>query len=422
MSIFHEKNGELYIEQVSATSLAKQYGTPLYVYSKQAFIEHFQAYRQALGEYPHLICYSVKANSNLSVLQLLAEQGCGFDIVSVGELERVLRAGGKANKVVFSGVGKQPDEMRRALEVGVHCFNVESESELQTLNQVAQSMGKKAPVSLRVNPDVNANTHPYISTGLKENKFGIDIERAPQVYAQGLTMAHIELIGIDCHIGSQLTELSPFMDALERLLLLAERIEALGVRLKHLDLGGGLGVTYKDETPITPDTYLSAVKARLKHRPYELILEPGRSIAANAGLFLCQVQYLKQTADKHFAVVDGAMNDLIRPSLYSAWQQVRSVKPNLQIAKQCYDVVGPICETGDFLAKQRDLRLQEGDLLAVMSAGAYGFVMASNYNTRPRAAEVLVSKQDAQLIRQRETLDDVLANEVACLSSTQEQR
>ncbi len=422
MSIFAYKNGELHIEQLAASDLANTYGTPLYVYSKQAFTQHFQAYHQALGDYPHLICYSVKANSNLSVLQLLAAQGCGFDIVSVGELERVLLAGGQAHKIVFSGVGKQPEEMRRALEVGVHCFNVESESELEMLNQVAQSMDKKAPISLRVNPDVDANTHPYISTGLKENKFGIDIQRAPSVYAHAQSLAHIEIIGIDCHIGSQLTELSPFMDALERLLLLADKIEALGITLKHLDLGGGLGVVYKDEQPITPDTYLSAVKARLKNRSYSLILEPGRSIAANAGLFLCQVQYLKQTGDKHFAIVDGAMNDLIRPSLYSAWQQVCSVKPNTQIASHRYDIVGPICETGDFLAKERELQLQEGDLLAVMSAGAYGFAMASNYNTRPRVAEVLVSGSQARLIRERETLDDLLTKERVCLQHNQEHR
>lgn len=413
--IFTHKEGELHIEQVSAKALAKQYGTPLYVYSKAAFVEHFKAYEQALGDWPHLICYSVKANSNLSILKVLAQEGCGFDIVSIGELERVLTASGEASKVVFSGVGKQASEMRRALEVGVHCFNVESESELHALNQVASEMGKKAPVSLRVNPDVDAQTHPYISTGLKENKFGIDIERAPEVYALGLKMDNIELIGIDCHIGSQLTELSPFIDALDRLLILADTVEALGVKLQHLDLGGGLGVTYKDETPITPNEYLSAVKERLGSRKYEIILEPGRSIAANAGLFLCQVNYLKQTGDKHFAIVDGAMNDLIRPSLYSAWQEIRNLNTNSDAKAQLYDVVGPVCETGDFLGKERELKLKEGDFLAVMSAGAYGFVMASNYNTRPRAAEVLVSGDSAQLIRERETVDELLDKERAFL-------
>lgn len=415
--IFHDQNGELHIEQVAASALAKQYGTPLYVYSKTAFINHFKAYQQVLEDWPHLICYSVKANSNLSVLKVLAQQGCGFDIVSHGELERVLAAGGKANRVVFSGVGKLEHEMRRALEVGVHCFNVESESELHTLNKVAAQMGKTAPVSLRVNPDVDANTHPYISTGLKENKFGIDIERAPEIYALGLSMQNIELIGIDCHIGSQLTELAPFMDALDRLLALADTIEALGVKLKHLDLGGGLGVTYKDETPITAHTYLSAVKERLGSRKYEIILEPGRSIAANAGVFLCQVAYLKQTGDKHFAIVDGAMNDLIRPSLYSAWQSIRNTKTDSDAPSQLFDIVGPVCETGDFLGKDRELKLQQGDLLAVMSAGAYGFVMASNYNTRARAAEVLVSNDSAQLIRERESINELLEKELALLEN-----
>lgn len=416
-SIFNDKDGELHIEQVAASALAKQYGTPLYVYSKTAFIEHFKAYQQALEDWPHLICYSVKANSNLSVLKVLAQQGCGFDIVSIGELERVLAAGGDANKVVFSGVGKLEHEMRRALEVGVHCFNVESESELHTLNKVAAQMGKTAPVSLRVNPDVDANTHPYISTGLKENKFGIDIERAPEIYSLGLSMQNIELIGIDCHIGSQLTELSPFIDALERLLALADTIEALGVKLKHLDLGGGLGVTYKDETPITAHTYLSAVKERLGSRNYEIILEPGRSIAANAGVFLCQVNYLKQTGDKHFAIVNGAMNDLIRPSLYSAWHEIRNVNNHSNAPSKLYDVAGPVCETGDFLGKERELKLKEGDVLAVMSAGAYGFVMASNYNTRGRAAEVLVSNDSAQLIRERESINELLEKELALLEN-----
>ncbi len=410
MEPFNYRDGTLFAEGVALSAIAARFGTPTYVYSRAHIEAQYRAYDDALAGAPHLVCFAVKANSNLGVLNLLARLGAGFDIVSRGELERVLAAGGDPHKVVFSGVGKSREDMRRALEVGVHCFNVESEAELERLQDVAAGMGVKAPVSLRVNPDVDAGTHPYISTGLKENKFGIDIEQAEEVYVQAAAQPNLEVIGIDCHIGSQLTTLSPFLDALDRLLLLVDRLAARGIAIRHLDLGGGLGVRYRDEQPPAPGEYIAAVRQRLDGRGLALLFEPGRSLVANAGVLLTRVEYLKHTEHKDFAIVDAAMNDLIRPALYQAWMDIVPVTPHG--GEVCsYDVVGPICETGDFLAKDRELALVEGDLLAVRSAGAYGFVMSSNYNTRGRAAEVLVDGEQAHLVRRRETLEELYAGE-----------
>ena len=411
MPMFTYQNGVLHAEQVSLAALASQHGTPLYVYSRTALEQHFNAYTNALGEWPHLVCYAVKANSNLAVLNVLAQQGAGFDIVSLGELERVLAAGGDPKKIVFSGVGKQAHEMARALEVGVYCFNVESEAELERLSAVATERGQVAHVSLRVNPDVDAQTHPYISTGLKDNKFGVDINEAPRVYAKAASLPGLEVKGVDCHIGSQLTEIRPFLDALDRLLVLIDTLAEQGIIIEHLDLGGGLGVQYRDETPASAEEYIAAVKARLGERRFKLIFEPGRSVAANAGVFLTRVEYLKLNDHKNFAIIDGAMNDLIRPALYSAWQDIKPVVENSDAPLRTYDLVGPVCETGDFLGKNRELALSEGDLLAVMSAGAYGFVMASNYNTRGRAAEIMVDGTQAHVVRERETIASLYAGE-----------
>ena len=413
MDHFNYQTGQLMAEDVSLAELAEQHGTPLFVYSKATLIRHFKAYADSLADYPHLVCYGMKANSNLAVLECLAAAGAGFDIVSQGELERVLMAGGDPGKVVFSGVGKQPGEMRRALEVGIHCFNVESEAELDTLSEVASQMGVQAPVSIRVNPDVDAQTHPYISTGLKDNKFGIAHERALAVYRRAAQLPGLKITGIDCHIGSQLTDVTPLMEALDKLLELIAALKSHGITLDHIDLGGGLGVPYQDEEPPHPSEYLSQVKARLAGTGLTLVLEPGRSIAANAGVMLTRVNLLKENHGKHFAVVDGAMNDLIRPSLYSAWQRIIPVMqaPSPHAVQAQYDVVGPVCESGDFLGKDRDLSLAPGDLLAVRSAGAYSFVMSSNYNTRPRAAEILVDGEQAHLVRRRETYADLLAHE-----------
>ncbi|MCD8522438.1 MAG: diaminopimelate decarboxylase [Saccharospirillaceae bacterium] len=411
MPMFTYQNGVLHAEQVSLAALASQHGTPLYVYSRSALEQHFNAYTNALGEWPHLVCYAVKANSNLAVLNVLAQQGAGFDIVSLGELERVLAAGGDPKKVVFSGVGKQAHEMARALDVGVYCFNVESEAELERLSAVATERGQVAHVSLRVNPDVDAQTHPYISTGLKDNKFGVDINDAPRVYAKAASLPGLEVKGVDCHIGSQLTEIRPFLDALDRLLVLIDTLAEQGITIEHLDLGGGLGVQYRDETPASAEEYIAAVKARLGERRFKLIFEPGRSVAANAGVFLTRVEYLKLNDHKNFAIIDGAMNDLIRPALYSAWQDIKPVVENSDAPLRTYDLVGPVCETGDFLGKNRELALSEGDLLAVMSAGAYGFVMASNYNTRGRAAEIMVDGTQAHVVRERETIASLYAGE-----------
>ena len=410
MQAFTSRDGQLFAEGVALSAIAERFGTPTYVYSRAHIEAQYRAYADALAGMPHLVCFAVKANSNLGVLNVLARLGAGFDIVSRGELERVLAAGGEPAKIVFSGVGKTRDDMRRALEVGVHCFNVESVDELERLQLVAAELGKTASISLRVNPDVDAGTHPYISTGLKENKFGIDIEQAPAVYARAAELANLRIVGVDCHIGSQLTSLPPFLDALERLLALVDQLAAQGIQIQHLDLGGGLGVQYRDEQPPLAGDYIAAVRERLKGRELALVFEPGRSIVANAGVLLTRVEYLKHTAHKDFAIVDAAMNDLIRPALYQAWMDVTPVQPRDGLARN-YDLVGPICETGDFLAKGRELVLAEGDLLAVRSAGAYGFVMSSNYNTRGRAAEVLVDGEQAFEVRRRETLAELYAGE-----------
>lgn len=410
MEAFSYRDGQLFAEGVALPALAQRFGTPTYVYSRAHIEAQYRAYADALEGMPHLVCFAVKANSNLGVLNVLARLGAGFDIVSRGELERVLAAGGEPGRIVFSGVGKTRDDMRRALEVGVHCFNVESTDELERLQQVAAELGMKAPVSLRVNPDVDAGTHPYISTGLKENKFGIDIDNAEAVYARAAELPNLEVVGVDCHIGSQLTSLPPFLDALDRLLALIDRLATRGVQIRHLDLGGGLGVRYRDEQPPLAGDYIQAVRQRIEGRGLALVFEPGRSIVANAGLLLTRVEYLKHTAHKDFAIVDAAMNDLIRPALYQAWMNVVAVQPHEGDARR-YDIVGPICETGDFLAKDRELALAEGDLLAVCSAGAYGFVMSSNYNTRGRAAEVLVDGDQAFEVRRRESVQELYAGE-----------
>lgn len=410
MDAFNYRDGELFAEGVALSAIAERFGTPTYVYSRAHIEAQYRAYADALSGMPHLVCFAVKANSNLGVLNVLARLGAGFDIVSRGELERVLAAGGQADKIVFSGVGKTRDDMRRALEVGVHCFNVESTDELERLQIVAAEMGKRAPVSLRVNPDVDAGTHPYISTGLKENKFGIAIADAEDVYIRAAQLPNLEVIGVDCHIGSQLTTLSPFVDALDRLLDLVDRLSDCGVHLRHLDLGGGLGVRYRDEEPPLAGDYIKAVRERIAGRDLALMFEPGRFIVANAGVLLTRIEYLKHTEHKDFAIVDAAMNDLIRPALYQAWMDVKAVQPRDGAARS-YDIVGPICETGDFLAKERELALAEGDLLTVHSAGAYGFVMSSNYNTRGRTAEVLVDGDQAFEVRRRETVTELYAGE-----------
>jgi diaminopimelate decarboxylase len=406
MDHFQYRDGALFAEEIAVADLAERFGTPLYVYSRATLERHFRAFDDAFGQHPHQVCYAVKANSNIAVLNVLARLGAGFDIVSGGELTRVLRAGGDPDKIVFSGVGKTADEMELALKAGIHCFNVESAAELELLNLVAGEQDKVARIAIRVNPDVDAQTHPYISTGLKENKFGVDIEEAPSLYQHAADLPHIEVIGVDCHIGSQLTKLTPFEDALKRVLDLVDRLQAKGILIRHLDLGGGLGVRYRDETPPEPAEYIAAL---LKHIPADMPvhIEPGRAIAANAGVFVTRVLYLKPTTHKNFAVVDGAMNDLIRPSLYSAWMDIIPVQPHDADCRE-WDIVGPVCETGDFLGKQRTLSLESGDLLAIRSAGAYGFSMASNYNSRNRAAEIMVDGDQAYVVRQRESYDEQL--------------
>ena len=410
MNEFSYQQGSLWAEGVSLEQIAEQFGTPTYVYSRAHYEAQYRSYADALGDHPGLICYAIKANSNIGILSVLAQLGAGFDIVSAGELERVLLAGGDPAKVVFSGVGKTAAEMRRALEVGVHCFNVESESELDRLETVAAEMGVAAPVSLRVNPDVDAKTHPYISTGLKENKFGIDIERARDVYARIADSQSLNAVGVDCHIGSQLTEINPFLDALDRLLVLIDQLAEDGTTLEHLDLGGGLGVRYRGEEPPEVSDYLGAVKEKLAGRDLALVLEPGRSIAANGGALLTRVEYLKRTDEHNFAIVDAAMNDNLRPALYQAWQDIVAVTPS-NGKTESWDIVGPVCETGDFLGKHRPLALEQGQLLAMLSAGAYGFTMSSNYNSRTRAAEVLVDGDKTYLVRARETLEDLVRGE-----------
>ncbi|VAW95079.1 Diaminopimelate decarboxylase [hydrothermal vent metagenome] len=414
MNYFQYKNGRFFAEGVAVADIVSEYGSPCYIYSRATFERHWQAFDSALKEYDHLVCYAVKANSNIGVLNALARLGSGFDIVSVGELERVLAAGGDPKKVVFSGVGKRADEMQRALEVGIYCFNVESEEELMTLNSVAKQLNLQAPVSLRVNPDVDAKTHPYISTGLKDNKFGIAIEHVEAVYLKAASLPNINVQGVDCHIGSQLTELSPFVDALKRVLLLIDRLQAQNINLQHIDLGGGLGIQYDDEQPPLPADYARAVASVLGDRQYKLLIEPGRAIAGNAGILVTKVEYIKAAgaADgKNFAIVDAAMNDLMRPALYSAWQKIIPLNESSDTEEKIYDVVGPVCETGDFLGKERALRIKAGDYLAVRSSGAYGFTMSSNYNTRERAAEIMVDGDTMHLVRQREKIADLFANE-----------
>lgn len=410
MSAFTYQANQLYAENIPVTAIADQFGTPTYIYSKKHIIEQFKSYQDSLQGATSLICYAVKANSNIAILNILAKLGAGFDIVSRGELERVLAAGGKANKIVFSGVGKSFDDITRALDVGVYCFNVESVNELNRIQTIAERMGKKAPISLRINPDVDAKTHPYISTGLKENKFGIDIAEAERIYEYASTLKNLDIKGIDCHIGSQLTTLDPFLDALDRLLVLTDKLIQKGITIEHLDLGGGLGVCYHDEKPPVAQEYIQAVRERLIGRDLTLLFEPGRYIVANAGILVTRIEYLKDTTHKNFAIVDAAMNDLIRPALYEAWMNIQPVIQKQEQPKQ-YDIVGPICETGDFLGKDRSLSVNEGDLLAIFSAGAYGFAMSSNYNSRARAAEVIVEGDKIHLIRDRETLASLYANE-----------
>ncbi|MCW8963893.1 MAG: diaminopimelate decarboxylase [Gammaproteobacteria bacterium] len=406
MDYFNRIDGVLHAEQVSLLDIAHQHGTPAYVYSRATIERHWHAFDDALADHPHLICYAVKANSNLAILNLMAKMGSGFDIVSIGELERVLKAGGDPKKIVFSGVGKRVDEIERALQVGIHCFNVESDAELDRINQVALDNNTRAPVSIRVNPDVDAKTHPYISTGLKANKFGVDIDTALHTYQRAASMQGLEIVGLDCHIGSQLTELSPFVDALDRVLALADRLKAAGITLRHLDLGGGLGITYHDETPPLPAEYASTLLEKLKDTDYELILEPGRAITGNAGILLTTVEFLKHGEEKNFAIVDAAMNDLMRPALYQAWQTIEPVVETDTPAAS-WDIVGPICETGDFLGKDRLLSIQAGDILCIRSTGAYGFAMASQYNSRPRAVELMVDDGQVHIIRERETIESL---------------
>ena len=413
---FQYKDHILHAEQVSLEQLAHDFGTPLYVYSRQALNDAWQSYKQAAQGRDVLVCYGMKANSNLAILNEFARLGTGFDIVSGGELARVIAAKGDPTKIVFSGVGKQSWEIEAALDAQIKCFNVESEAELERIATIAAEKGLKAPVSLRVNPDVDANTHPYISTGLKDNKFGVDINEAPAIYARAQKMPSLEIVGVDCHIGSQITEISPYQDALAKLIQLILQLQDQGIQLQHLDIGGGLGIRYTDETPATPTELLSAVfsaldAAELGH--LQLVLEPGRSMVGNAGVLLTQVEYLKSNQQKHFAVVDAAMNDLIRPTLYDAWHDVEPVRRRNDhpVHPQQYDVVGPICESGDWLAKNRLLAIEQGDVLAVMSAGAYAFTMASQYNTRPRAAEVMVDGQSVHLIRPREELHSLFEQE-----------
>ena len=408
MDFFQYKNNQLMAENLPVKQLAEQFGTPLYIYSKATLERHWHAFDNAFGEHPHLVCFAVKSNPNIAILNVMAKLGSGFDIVSQGELERVLAAGGDAAKVVFSGVAKSHQEIARALEVNIRCFNVESEAELLRINQVAGEMGKIAPISLRVNPDVDAHTHPYISTGLKENKFGVSVEQAREVYKLAATLPNIKVVGMDCHIGSQLTELQPFLDAVDRLIVLMEQLKQDGIHLKHLDLGGGLGVTYTDETPPHPTDYAKALWEKLSaFSELEIIVEPGRAITANAGILVTRVEYLKSNESRNFAIVDAGMNDMIRPALYQAYMNILEIDRTLARKEKMYDVVGPICETSDFLGKQRKLAIAEGDYLAQRSAGAYGASMSSNYNSRPRTAEVMVDGDKAYLIRRREALNEL---------------
>lgn len=410
-SMIRRAKGELYIEGISLANIAKEFSTPCYVYSKKAIEENYLSYVEALDNQSHLVCYAVKSNSNIAVLQLLSSLGAGFDVVSIGELERVLLAGGDPKKVVFSGLAKTEEEMTRALAVGIHCFNVESQSELLLLNKTAKTMSLSAPISIRVNPDVDAKTHSYISTGLKEDKFGIDIDKAIEVYLRAAQMPNINIIGVDCHIGSQITEIEPFRDAMKKLISLVHKLSESGIKINHLDIGGGVGVRYQNETILSVSDYINELLPLLKGRSETLLLEPGRSITANAGVLLTKVQYLKHSETKNFAVVDAAMNDMLRPSLYGAWMDIQPILSRNELIESTYDVVGPVCESGDFLGKGRDLKIKEGDYLCLFSAGSYGFVMSSNYNSRPRSAEIMVSGDKAYIIRKRETLSDLVRGE-----------
>ena len=411
MDHFNYQGQTLFAEAVDVNRIVQAVGSPCYIYSRATLERHWKAFDTALGDHPHLICFAVKANSNIAVLNLLARLGSGFDIVSGGELLRVLAAGGNASKVVFSGVGKSREDIELALDNRIHCFNIESEAELELIDQIAQEKNLKAPVALRVNPDVDAQTHPYISTGLRENKFGVDVDDAKRIYQKASHMSGIQLKGIACHIGSQLTGIAPFLDALDRVLVLYDELQAHGISLEHLDLGGGLGISYRDETPPEPADYARAIIERLGERKIPLHFEPGRAIAGNAGILVTRVEFLKCTEHKNFAVIDAAMNDLLRPALYSAWQNIIPVNNNSTAESKVYDVVGPVCETGDFLGKERKLALTAGDLLAVRSAGAYGFVMSSNYNSRPRIAEVVVSDDKFYVVRKRESFEDLIRGE-----------
>ena len=411
MDFFNYRENQLFAESVSIKDIVSTHGSPCYIYSRATFEKHWNAFDKAFGNHPHLVCYAVKANSNIAILNILAQLGSGFDIVSLGEMERVLMAGGDPEKIVFSGVGKREDEILAALKTGIRCFNIEVSGELDRINRLAGELGVTASISFRVNPNVDANTHPYISTGLKENKFGINIEQALAEYKRAAKMDNIKIRGIDCHIGSQLTKISPFLDALDKILELVETLKQSGIKLHHLDLGGGLGIRYKDEHPPEPGEYVSAILNRLGNTNYEIALEPGRAIAGNAGILVTTVEYLKPTEQKNFAIVDAAMNDLVRPALYSAWQEIIPVDKQSNEPERIWDIVGPICETGDFLGKERQLRLSQDDLLAIRSSGAYGFTMSSNYNSRPRVAEIMVDGNDVHLIRERESIPQLWMGE-----------
>ena len=411
MDYFNYRENELFAEDIAVQDIVKKYGSPCYIYSRATLERHWHAFDKAFQDHSHLICYAVKANSNIGLLNLLARLGSGFDIVSIGELERVIAAGGDPKKVVFSGIGKREDEILAALKIGIRCFNIEVRDELDRINHLAKLLGVIAPVSFRVNPNVDAKTHPYISTGLKENKFGIDIDQALTEYRRAATMANINIIGIDCHIGSQLTETEPFLDALDKLLELVSALKADNINLHHLDLGGGLGIRYNTETPPKPADYIELILERLGATDFEILLEPGRAIVGNAGILVTQIEYLKPTPHKNFAIVDAAMNDLMRPSLYSAWQEIIPIVKNSNVPEKLWDIVGPVCETGDFLGKERMLKLAQGDLLAIRSSGAYGFSMSSNYNSRPRVPELMVDGNQVHLIRDRESLVDLWSSE-----------
>ena len=411
MDYFNYRDNELFAEDIAVQDIVKKYGSPCYIYSRATLERHWHAFDKAFQDHSHLICYAVKANSNIGLLNLLARLGSGFDIVSIGELERVIAAGGDPKKVVFSGIGKREDEILAALKIGIRCFNIEVRDELDRINHLAKLLDVIAPVSFRVNPNVDAKTHPYISTGLKENKFGIDIDQALTEYRRAATMPNINIIGIDCHIGSQLTETGPFLDALDKLLELVSALKADNINLHHLDLGGGLGIRYNTETPPKPADYIELILERLGATDFEILLEPGRAIVGNAGILVTQIEYLKPTPHKNFAIVDAAMNDLMRPSLYSAWQEIIPIVKNSNAPEKLWDIVGPVCETGDFLGKERMLKLAQGDLLAIRSSGAYGFSMSSNYNSRPRVPELMVDGNQVHLIRDRESLVDLWSSE-----------